>query len=217
VQYLDADDLLLPGALEARMAALERERGDVAYSDWQRLELDGEGRGRFVPGAIESRRLDDVDPDPQVAWFGGYWAPPAALLFTRDISLRTGGWRRDLEVIQDARHVLDAALAGARFVHVPEVGALYRVAASNSISQGRRLALVRDAFRNADEVGHQWRERNQLTARRREALIGCYEVLARSCHAADPELFRGCLSRLEELSPGFRAASGLLGWRRLRP
>jgi glycosyltransferase involved in cell wall biosynthesis len=74
VQYLDADDLLSPDALEQRVKALGQNRADVAYSDWQRLE-EGED-GNFRPGAVIQRRIEDINPDPQIALFTDFWAPP---------------------------------------------------------------------------------------------------------------------------------------------
>ena len=37
IQYLDADDVLTPGAIAHRIAALRQSGADVAYSDWERL------------------------------------------------------------------------------------------------------------------------------------------------------------------------------------
>src|SRR5215213_982432 len=37
IQYLDADDLLMPDAIARRVAALQNGDVDVAYSDWQKL------------------------------------------------------------------------------------------------------------------------------------------------------------------------------------
>src|SRR5215217_4540128 len=37
IQYLDADDLLMPDAIEKRVAALQQSTADVAYSDFETL------------------------------------------------------------------------------------------------------------------------------------------------------------------------------------
>ena len=47
IQYLDSDDLLAEGTLARRLEALERDGGDVAHTDWQRLEPDGAGGFEF--------------------------------------------------------------------------------------------------------------------------------------------------------------------------
>src|SRR5580704_7721487 len=53
IQYLDADDLLAPEAIERRLAALNENGADVAYSDWQRFETGTDGSRRF--GEINAR------------------------------------------------------------------------------------------------------------------------------------------------------------------
>ena len=48
IQYLDADDLLTPDAIERRVAVLEETGADVAYSDWEKLV-------EVEPGVFERR------------------------------------------------------------------------------------------------------------------------------------------------------------------
>ena len=48
IQYLDADDLLVPDAIERRLAALQSAGADVAYSDWEKL-VEG-SQGAFACG-----------------------------------------------------------------------------------------------------------------------------------------------------------------------
>ena len=43
VQYLDADDVLMPETLAARVSALEESQADVAYCDWQRWQRRNDG------------------------------------------------------------------------------------------------------------------------------------------------------------------------------
>jgi glycosyltransferase involved in cell wall biosynthesis len=150
IQYLDADDLLLPGAIRKRVQALAASGADVAYSDWQRLEE--QAGGLFSPGEVVSRTIEEVHPDPEIACFSDFWAPPAALLYRRSIVDRIGSWNESLPVIQDARFLLDAALHGARFVHVSGVGAYYRVHRGPSVSRRDPVRFVRDCFRNATQV-----------------------------------------------------------------
>jgi glycosyltransferase involved in cell wall biosynthesis len=201
IQYLDADDLLLPDALAHRVAALERTDADVAYSDWQKLRPNP---GGFVRAEVVPRRIDDVDPDPEVACFTSFWSPPAAILYTRRIVERIGPWNASLPVIQDARYLLDAALAGGRFVHVPGVSALYRDDASNSLSRRSGHAFVTDVFRNAEQVTRVWESRGQLTEAQKRALARCYGYVARQAFRRDAGLFDDCVARLHQLDKSDR-------------
>jgi hypothetical protein len=98
-----------------------------------------------------------------------FWVPPAAILYRRDIVNRIGGWRQNLPVIQDARFLFDAAAQNAKFVHLPGVGALYRVR-TNSLSRRSRAGFIRDCVVNAGEIQSYWQSKSALTPRRAEVL-----------------------------------------------
>lgn len=217
VQYLDADDVLRPGALAARVAALERTAADVAYSDWARYEITP--AGDFREGEHVARELGSR---PEIDLFTNAWWPPGALLYRRRIVDAIGAWREDLPVIQDARFLLDAALRGARFVHVPEVGLRYRVHGPGSLSRRDPRAFLADCLRNAQDVEVRWAADGGLDAERRGALLQAYAHVSRAAASVDGRLFEEAVQALLRLEPGYRppgsrllrAAAGTLGYRR---
>lgn len=196
VQYLDADDLLGPEALETRVRALEDTGADVAYGDWQRLVRDD--TGHWLHGAAITRRIDAVDDDPELACFRSFWCPPVALMYRRSLCDRIGGWHSSLPVIDDARYLVDAAAAGARFVHVPGVSAYYREHAT-SLSRRKVHALAENVHRNAEELLERWQRTDRLAPRRARALEECFGYVAREAFRRDPALFRRAADRIAEL------------------
>ena len=123
--FLDADDLLEPGTIEARLAASKDGDADVIICDWQDLTEDSASDATLGP-----RRSIDwalVAQGVEVATAVKVWATTAAILYRRVIFDRIGGFRRDLPVIQDARFLFDAAFQGARFARAPHIGARYRI------------------------------------------------------------------------------------------
>ncbi len=227
IQYLDADDLLRADAIEHRVTALTTSGADVAYSDWQRLEEDE--NGRYRPGETERRRIEDVHSDPEIALFSGFWAPPAALLYRRRIVDAIGGWNESLPVIQDARFLLDAALKGAVFVHVAEVGADYRVHRADSLSRRDPVAFVYDVYRNTCQVQEVWQARGRLRDAQRRALLDNFDYVARTLFQHDAQAFEDTIGRMRALEPvlrigypkiaaalarlfGYAIARRLLGW-----
>lgn len=198
IQYLDADDLLTPQAIERRLLALDDTGADVAYSDWQRFEMDAAGSRRL--GEIVARRIEDVDPDAEIACATDFWAPPAALLYRRRIVGAIGGWNERLPVIQDARFLFDAARHGARFVHVPGVSALYRHAAS-SLSRGSERAFMLDCYRNGMEIQSLWETEGALTPVRQAALAGIFDMTARA-------FFQFGMPEFDDAVLRFKAVSG---------
>lgn len=202
IQYLDADDLLAPNALENRVKKLLSTGADVAYSDWQKLEESE--TGRFLLGETVARRIDDIHSDPEIALFTNFWAPPAALLYRRSIVEAIGGWNISLPIIQDARYALDAALRGGRFAHVPGVGAYYRISRQSSLSRRDPLAFVQDVFLNACQVEGWWEKNEGLTDERRAALAQVYNYTARTLFIGNSAMFRDSLRRLYKVMPGFQ-------------
>lgn len=200
-QYLDADDRLRPGAVAARVQALESSGGDVAYGGWQRLE-ETQG-GRYVPGAQIQRDLAQIHHDPALAWLTQFWCPPAALLYRRRIVEKIGSWNPRLAYIQDARFGLDAALHGAKFVRVAGIGADYRVH-SRSLSRRDPAGFVRDVFENAREVENYFRSRGNLSAEQRQALSDVYNYTSRQFLRMEDRLFDASLKALYGVQPGFR-------------
>jgi glycosyltransferase involved in cell wall biosynthesis len=229
IQYLDADDVLEPNTLGARVVALQRTNGDVAYCDWIRWERQTDGT--FKDGEIVRRALSDR---PDVDLFTDAWWPPGALMYRRTLVDRILPWREDLPIIQDARFLLDAALTGGSFVHVDATGLRYRVHGSSSLSRRDPLAFLDDIHRNAIEVDRTWHEQNSVDAPRRRALVSVYSFLARSFFTVDRARFQVVVSRLYELDPNFlpekpsslRVVSSIVGypaaehvaasWRRLK-
>jgi glycosyltransferase involved in cell wall biosynthesis len=201
IQFLEADDLLLPEAIALKVAALQDIGGGVAYSDWQKLEEKPDGQ--FQPGACVTRTIEQVDPDPEIALFSHFWAPPVALLYSRHIVDSIGGWKQHLVYVEDARFMLDALFCGASYVHVPVNLARYRIAHAPSHSRQAPLKFFNAVLSNAQEVETIWRTAGKLDDRHKRALIGCYDYVSRELFIRSPSLFDDALAHIQALQPGF--------------
>jgi len=168
IQYLDSDDLLAPATLGARLEAVATGNADVAHTDWQKLERGRDGT--YVLADIIRPDLAALERDAEAATATSeFWAPPAALLYRREIVERIGGWPAGLPVIQDARYLFEAARHKARFAYVAGVGAYYRVS-PDSLSQRNRTRFIADCARNASEIETIWRGQGALAPSRVDAL-----------------------------------------------
>jgi glycosyltransferase involved in cell wall biosynthesis len=202
IQYLDADDLLTPDAVERRIAVLEKAGADVAYSDWEKLV-------EVEPGAFELqerivRRVEDVHADLEIALITHFWAPPAALTYRRALVEKIGGWKEWLPIIQDARFLQDAGLVGGKFAHAPGVGARYRVHRGASLSRRSSSAFVLDVFYNACDLQAVFESRGEVHDEQRRALAQIYDYAARSLFFYDRVAFCDCVARLYKVEPEFR-------------
>lgn len=201
IQYLDADDLLAHDAITRRVEALQQTSSDVAYSDWERLvEI---APGTFRTGEQTTRRMEDLDADLSVAQLK-FWAPPAALTYRRSMVERIGGWKEWLPIIQDARFLQDASLLDARFVHVPGIGASYRVALNDSLSRRSDIAFIADVYRNGCDLHAFIERKGAMSAAMRRHIAGLYGYTARTLFYCDHAAFRDCVGRLYALEPGFQ-------------
>lgn len=201
IQYLDADDMLLPDALEKRITALKVSGADVAYSDWQKLvETEAE---KFELGEIISRKIEDVHADPQIAIFTDFWCPPAALLYRHSTVSKIGSWNESLPIIQDARFLLDAALIGSKFVYVPEVEAYYRIHKEISLSRRSKIKFTEDCFENACQVEAFWQNHGGMTMERKNALIKVYGQVARFFFEHNRTKFSEVLTKIHNIKPKY--------------
>jgi glycosyltransferase involved in cell wall biosynthesis len=198
LQYLDADDLLLPGAIAARVEHLCRTNADVACSDWRRLTLQADGS--WKPGPLEVADYRKRAEAPDLAVMAGFWAPPAALLYRRTVVERTGGWNPNLPVIQDARFLFDAAFAGGRFAHVEGDGAHYRQHAAGSLSSRSSLRFWTDVLRNNREIEAALKGVGRLDEDRRKAISAAYALGARVTFPIDRNLHHANLGELRRFS-----------------
>jgi glycosyltransferase involved in cell wall biosynthesis len=216
IQYLDADDVLEPRTLAARLSRMQETGADVALTPWMRWER--QPTGQFESAGIVRPTLG---PRPELDIFIGAWWPPGAILYRREIVLSVGGWRMDLPIIQDARFLLDAALAGATFAETDAVGLRYRVQGTDSLSRRDPRAFVEDCYRSAAELHDRWQARDEIDEERRLALVRVLGQIARSLFPIDRARFEDVLDRIHSLDaryrperpPMLRALSGVIGYR----
>ena len=203
IQYLDADDLLMPGKISRQVAMLlAHPEADVVYSNWQYLEQTA--TGEFKLGDTVARAIEDVSPDSQIAFFTGMWCPTGAYLYRRPFLHKVGEWKSWLPVIQDARFAWDCARANASWVHDVEASVLYRKHLTGSVSTKSKLAFQKDCRANTEDVHRLWAEEGTLNGGRLQAVITNYYNLTRAMFPLDEKVFDEIWQALHELAPDFR-------------
>ena len=216
VQFLDADDFILPGKTAAQVAALQSTCSDLAYGDWKYLYCNRD-RCAFselqVPPPPE-RLLEEI--------LAGFTVLlPSSTLMTRSLVDRVSGWRESLSAAQDTDMWIRSLLAGARTCYVPGYSAIWRQWSVQSTSKGKNGhkyrcgAILRGMARaRLDRMGG-------LRRRYRYAIAVGYLQIARGCHRIDRRLYQHCLRRTTQLMPylsefgtkKYRLAKLLLGYR----
>ena len=144
IQWLDSDDQILPGKLEAQLKEFDRKKDvDIVYSDWY---LDTyEENGEIVQ---REKKQQKAYPDFIEEILKNNWSPPHNYLiryaFARKLN-EINAWNPDTKVGQDREYYSIAALLGAVFSYVQGYFCVYNRWNSSSVSKARQQ-IVNEAL-----------------------------------------------------------------------
>lgn len=113
VQFLDADDLLLPDKLNRQAPVLEQDDADIVFSDYRVYEADGQGS--TVQGILE-----DIPEDPVCMILRHRLQTSAPLHWKKNLE-KVGGFTPSLKASQERDLHLRLAAAGMRFKRLPGI------------------------------------------------------------------------------------------------
>ncbi len=199
LQFLDADDLLLPDALAKRIARLRTCGASVCMSHWHRLsEIQP---GKFVRQEQPFISWLKHGSEPVVAMVNSYWCPPAAWTMRRTHRTRKLRFNESLSLVEDVRFLIDAGLDGASFTEINNCLALYRVTQSVSLSRSSPRKFCEGVAFNSLHVDLVWRQSSGIDMHRRKALINAYDYASRSLYRQNPKLFLQVMNNMLRLAP----------------
>lgn len=203
VQFLDADDFILPDKTSLQMQALQESGGDLAYGDWRHVWCNRK-RCRLSElqcAATPGRLLESL-------LMGETVLLTTSTLMSRRAVLQVGGWRESMTTNDDFDLWCRLLLNGAQAVHVPTYCAIWRKWSLVSVSESNLRAKWRYGAIIRGMVLNHLRRAGRLDQRHSRALAIGYRAVARSCYETDRELWQHCLRRMSQLvSPGARAES----------
>lgn len=178
VQYLDADDYLLPEKISSQMEeAVKTPDLDVAYSP---IFLLDESNG--------SRTLLEIDPDSDITFHFIRWGSlnTNAFLFRRQTLVDIGGWNLAQLACQEHELVFRLICAGKKFKLVNRPGAVYRYHGAPSVSRKDPLRTLRLKNELLDKMQTHLERNRILTAPRQRELYAARMESARSAWKLDP-------------------------------
>lgn len=146
--FLDADDILVPTALEQMLRAYTETGGRYVYSDWATLEDD-----RRIDGPARIFTVLDYEP---LFWLDGMHAV-TALVSTEDA--RRIGFDEQLAAWEDWDFYIRLAVAGVCGVRIPEPLLIYRqhTGTRRKVAEANKVALLAeikgryDAYRTGEK------------------------------------------------------------------
>lgn len=137
VLWLDADDYLLPTALEAMVKTYMDTTPGFVYTDWYEASPDG-----LIP--------HETRPYDQHAWLERPWNAVSALMATED-ARSVGGFDTDMPGWEDWDFYIKLSIAGKCGVRLPEALLVYRPATGNRrvtamARQNELLGVLHDRY-----------------------------------------------------------------------
>lgn len=182
LQYLDADDYLLPEKISGQVRFLKNHPdADVIYSP---ILLQDESSA--VPAPVPNPHPINVDD----IWIGLVrWHTPqtGGFLYRKQTLRDAEGWDPGQPCCQDNAMTLQLLIHGARFAFCPDAGAVYRSWSDHSVSR-RRSDLVREhRLKIIQRAEDHLRQSGQLTDTRLEAVNQARFEIARATWPTQPE------------------------------
>jgi glycosyltransferase involved in cell wall biosynthesis len=142
VTFLDADDLLVPRALEAMVSAYVLNDGRYVYGDWLHLEDEGRWDG---PAVLHT--VPEYDPE---LWLQGAQHAVTCLVETEQ-ARAVGGFDEQLPAWEDWDFLIKLAVHGVCGVRVAEPTLIYRLESGQrrkvgDTKEAELLAAIRDRY-----------------------------------------------------------------------
>ncbi|NJL05378.1 MAG: glycosyltransferase [Chloroflexaceae bacterium] len=200
IQFLDADDYLLPHKTALHVAALEQSGAGVVWSDFQH-------RYEYPDGThILTAPLNRAPPttDMLAALLSPWWVVPVAILWRREAVVQAGGWDVQLAMVQDKAILIDAALAGVTFHYQPGCVGVYRKYGKVTVSTQNQHRHTRTYYRILQQAAHRLAHAGRLTATYQQALAASYLHLARKVYDLDRPLFTLLMAEAHAAAPHLR-------------
>lgn len=181
VQYLDADDYLLPGKLMSQLGALgDRTKAtDVIYSP---VVYENSSR----PREDQISRIGEGDVFVHFI----QWTPfqTSGMLFRREAVLEVGGWRNEQPCCQEHELLLRLLFAEYNFLSTPEAGAVYCFHGEPTVSRKDPLRVIRMRMELTDRVAQYLELAGRLTLAHKAALFAAFMESARSAYRWNTQL-----------------------------
>ncbi|RUR35574.1 glycosyltransferase family 2 protein [Vreelandella populi] len=187
LMFMDADDVMGPGTLEALSNALDKKGAGVAACSWLRLEKVEEN-WLAKPASCAQRRPDQ---DALSAWLTGWYYPTSSILWTREAFDRTGGWDEDVIINQDGDLMMRALAQGASLAETNKGAIYYRKLPSGQESlsgKGKTLKGLKGRMYVLDKIARILEEQD-IQKEYKDSLSRAYRGIAQDAKTVDKKIY----------------------------
>jgi glycosyltransferase involved in cell wall biosynthesis len=197
LQYLDADDYLLPDKVVKQMGFLaSHDETDVVFGPITLEHWTESGARR------ELTRIPEPH-DPWVLLARWYLPQTGSPLWRKQAILDVGGWKPNQPCCQEHELYLRLLMAGKRFAHCSENGAVYRQWGEDTLCKHDTPEVHRHRLEIEQRAEEFLRMQNELTADRLWAINQARFEIARMVWLYDPDFAAEIVEAIRHSQPGF--------------
>ena len=198
IQYLDADDLLLPEKVADQIEFLEdHPETDIVYGP-STLEYWSEKE-------VHRELLPIPESDDLWVLFARWYLPQTgAPLWRRRSLLEVGGWKPDQPCCQEHELYLRLLMAGKHFSFCPRNGSVYRQWSEQTVCKRDKPEVRRQRLKIEQRAETFLKERNELTPARHWAINQARFEMARLAWQHNCNEALGIMATVRCSDPDFR-------------
>jgi hypothetical protein len=197
LQYLDADDYLLPDKIKWQMEFLGAyPETDIVF---------GPVMMEYFDEATSRRELLPI-PEPHDPWVllaRWYLPQTGAVLWRKQAVVDVGGWKPDQPCCQEHELYLRLLIARKRFGYCATAGAVYRQWGEHTLWKRDKPEVHRQRLEIERRAEDFLREKGELTAERLQAINQARFETARSAWQYDPEFAIEIMAIVHRSQPNF--------------
>jgi glycosyltransferase involved in cell wall biosynthesis len=205
IQFLDADDYILPEKIGRQVACLESTGADVVYGDWRHQHHEADGSTWLEDVAVSGTQEDIL-----ASLLSGWWVAPVAVLLRRKAVVQIGGWDESLKAAQDTDLMIRLAMAKPRFQYQPGCESIYRRYGNVTVGTSQPARWLENHLKVLDKASAELARGNRLTANYGHALAVSYFRLARGLFDLDRSAYDRAMARVFQLEPQFQPPGSIL-------
>ncbi|KMW69958.1 glycosyltransferase family 2 protein [Limnoraphis robusta] len=174
IQYLDADDYILPEKIEKQVYYLEETGADVVYGDW-RFQY------HLPKGKISLSEINICGPHEDFLEFlisGQYpWLTTIVPLFRRAVVANSQGWDENIKSGQDRDFFISIALKNAKIFYQPGCYSIHRKYGNITVSTSNKARWLEQNLLIMAKTEKKLADSHRLSLKYRKALARSYFTL----------------------------------------
>ncbi|MEB3217463.1 MAG: glycosyltransferase [Nostocales cyanobacterium 94392] len=203
IQFLDADDFILPKKIETQVNFLEETQADAVYGDWRY-------QGHQSNGVIFLDQIEKPKTQTDIlqSLLENWWTAVASLFYRRTAVEKSGGWDENLLAAQDRDFFISVVMSGAKILYQPGCYSIYRRYGNVTVSTVSKPRWVENHCKVLQKVETRLLLQNkQIPINYRRALAQGYFELARDYMYIDYSQYLRFLNKSLTLCPDFKHKS----------